>query len=73
MGRILQQHGGSETSQMHLWAKTSSDGLLVGNSEMMKDMETEQSNADPCLYYNWTENKLALMVSWINDDLNCGK
>ncbi len=32
-------------------------------------MEMEQSNADPCLYYKWTENGLALMVSWIDNNL----
>ena len=35
-------------------------------------MEMERSNVDPCLYYKWTENGLALMVSWINDNLIVG-
>ncbi len=35
-------------------------------------MEMEQSNTDLCLYYNWTENGLALMVSWIYDNLFVG-
>ena len=38
----------------------------------MKDMNMERSNVDPCLYYNWTENVLALMVSWIDDNLIVG-
>ncbi len=38
----------------------------------MKDMKMERSNVDPCLYYKWTENGLALMVSWINDNLIVG-
>merc|ERR1712127_842330 len=38
----------------------------------MKDMGMKRSNADPCLYYNWSENGLALMVSWIDDNLIVG-
>ena len=38
----------------------------------MKDMKMEQRNTDPCLYYNWTENELARMVPWINDNLIVG-
>ena len=38
----------------------------------MKHMEMKRSTADPCLYHKWTENRLVLMVSWIDDNLIVG-
>ncbi len=32
----------------------------------MKEMKMERSNADPCLYYKWTDNGLSLMMSCID-------
>jgi hypothetical protein len=31
----------------------------------MKSMEMVRSSADPCLYHQWTEDGLVLIVSWI--------
>ena len=35
-------------------------------------MGMKRSNADPCLYYSWTENGLVIWVSWIDDCLVVG-
>ena len=39
----------------------------------MKDRGYERSKADPCLYFVWKENRLALMVSWVDDLLVLGE
>ncbi len=31
-----------------------------------------QSTADPCLYHQWGEDRLVLIVSWIDDNLIIG-
>ena len=36
------------------------------------DMETKRSTADDCLYFNWTGDGLALVISWIDDNLIIG-
>ena len=33
----------------------------------MKDMKYQQNGADPCIYYKWTQDGLALWVSWVDD------
>ena len=38
----------------------------------MISMELKRSTADPCLYFNWTEDGLALVISRINDNLIIG-
>ena len=38
----------------------------------MTDMEMKRSTADPCLYFNWTEDGLALVISQIYDNLIIG-
>ena len=38
----------------------------------MKDMEFERSTADPCLYFQWGEFGLVVIVSWIDDNLIIG-
>ena len=38
----------------------------------MTNMEMKRSTADPCLYFNWTEDGLAVVVSWIDDNLIIG-
>ena len=38
----------------------------------MKDMKFERSTADPCLYFQWGEFGLVLIVSWIDDNLIVG-
>ena len=38
----------------------------------MKNMDMKRSTADPCLYYDWTELGLVLIVSWIDDNLIMG-
>ena len=38
----------------------------------MKDMNMEHSNADPCLYFDWTPNGLVMIVSWIDNNLTVG-
>ena len=35
----------------------------------MYSMDMQRSNADPCLYFNWTEDGLVMWVSWIDDCL----
>ena len=35
----------------------------------MKDMNMERSNADLCLYFDWTPNVLVMIVSRIDDNL----
>ena len=35
-------------------------------------MDMKRSQADPCLYFNWTDKGLVLLVSWINDNLIIG-
>ena len=38
----------------------------------MKSMGLSRSKADPCLYYTWTALGLAILVSWIDDNLIIG-
>ena len=38
----------------------------------MKNIDMSQSIADPCLYFNWTEDGLALIISWIHNNLIVG-
>jgi hypothetical protein len=35
-------------------------------------MKMVQSTADPCLYHQWGEDRLVLIVSWIDDNLIIG-
>ena len=41
--------------------------------EALKGMKYEQSKADPCLYFKWTEDGLVIWLSWVDDCLICGK
>ena len=38
----------------------------------MRSMEMTQSTADPCLYFKWTSDGLAMILSWIDDNLIIG-
>ena len=38
----------------------------------MYSMGMQRSNADPCLYFSWTEDGLVIWVSWIDDCLVVG-
>ncbi len=38
----------------------------------MKSMGMMQSTADPCLYHKWGEERLVLIVSWIDNNLIIG-
>jgi hypothetical protein len=38
----------------------------------MKSMEMMHSTADPCLYHKGGEERLVLIVSWIDDNLIIG-
>jgi hypothetical protein len=38
----------------------------------MKSMVMTHSTADPCLYHQWGEEGLVLIVSWIDDNLIIG-
>ncbi len=38
----------------------------------MKSMEMVHSTVDPCLYHQWGEDELVLIVSWIDDNLIIG-
>ena len=40
--------------------------------DKVKDSKYERSKADPCLYFQWKNGRLALMVSWIDDILAIG-
>ena len=40
--------------------------------ECMEDMDKKRSTADPCLYFEWAENGLVIIVSWIDDNLIIG-
>ena len=42
---------------------------LVGK---VKDSKYVRSKADPCLYFRWKNERLALMVSWVDDILAVG-
>ena len=33
----------------------------------MRKMGFERSRADPCLYYNWSDDGLVVWLSWIDD------
>jgi hypothetical protein len=35
----------------------------------MQDMRMQRSTADPCLYYDWTDLGLVIILSWIDDNL----
>ena len=39
----------------------------------MESMGFRKSWADPCLYFNWTDDGLVLWLSWIDDCLCVGK
>ena len=40
---------------------------------VMTEMGHKRSKADPCMYYSWNENeKLAIWLSWIDDNLCVG-
>ena len=34
----------------------------------MQDMGMQRSTADPCLYYDWTDLGLVIILSWIDDN-----
>lgn len=38
----------------------------------MRSMGFTRSTADPCLYFKWTQDGLAIMASWIDDNLIVG-
>ena len=38
----------------------------------MSSMNKKRSTADPCLYFEWTKYGLAIIVSWIDDNLIIG-
>jgi hypothetical protein len=38
----------------------------------MRGMGLKRSTADPCLYYNWTELGLVIIISWIDDNMIVG-
>ena len=40
--------------------------------EEVEDRNYKRSQADPCLYYSWTDGRLFLMVSWVDDLLVLG-
>ena len=37
-----------------------------------KNMGLARSSADPCLYYKWNDNRLVMMLSWIDDNAIMG-
>ena len=38
----------------------------------VKDRNYIRSKADPCLYYIWRHDRLAVMLSWVDDILALG-
>ncbi len=38
----------------------------------VKNMMYEQSQADPCLYFAWHENRLVILVAWVDDVMILG-
>ena len=38
----------------------------------MKAQNCNRSKADPCLYYKWTNGRLAVMLSWVDNILALG-
>ena len=38
----------------------------------MKDMQYNRNGADPCIYYKWTADGLAIWVSWVDDLMHWG-
>ena len=40
--------------------------------EKVKDRKYERSKAEPCLYFIWNNNRLSLMVSWVDDIMALG-
>jgi Reverse transcriptase (RNA-dependent DNA polymerase) len=39
---------------------------------VMNDIKMKQSKADPCLYYNWTDDGLTFWISWVDVLLGIG-
>jgi Reverse transcriptase (RNA-dependent DNA polymerase) len=37
----------------------------------VKAMKLQRCNADPCVYFKWTDNGLNLWTSWVDDLLSC--
>ena len=42
-------------------------------NKAMRKMKYKRSDIDPCLTYKWTENGLSVWLSWVDDNVNCGK
>ena len=40
--------------------------------KMMKHMEYERPEVDPCLYHKWDENGLSIWSSWVDDLVHMG-
>ena len=58
MLRLLKKLYGTKQAAMAFWKE-----LL----KCMKDMQYCCNGADPCIYYKWTLDGLAIWVSWVDD------
>jgi Reverse transcriptase (RNA-dependent DNA polymerase) len=55
---------GTRQAAMAFWKKA---------LEVMKHLGMKRSNADPCLYYKWTNSGLLFWASWVDDFLGAGQ
>ena len=62
--KLLQTIYGLKQAAMAFWRT-----LL----QAFASMGYTKSQADPCLYFNWTEKGLSVWISWIDDCLTVGK
>jgi hypothetical protein len=55
---------GTRQAAMAFWKKA---------LEVMAKIKMKRSNADPCLYYKWTDSGLLFWASWVDDFLGAGQ
>jgi hypothetical protein len=59
--------------EVSLWTQTSCGSILETAVASCKSVGTTQSNADPCLFIEWVEGRLVMMMSWINNNAIVGQ
>ena len=56
-----------------IWHKTGSVLFFFKTfKKHVRNMTYEQSQADPCLYFAWSDNALVVLVAWVHDVMILG-
>ena len=54
-------------------AKQAAHQYYLELADVCEEIEMEKSEADPCCWFQWTNDGLVLMVSWVDDIIIMGQ